>query len=199
MAKIKITKTSVEAIEPCDFDQIFWDATLKGFGLKVTPTGSRIYLVQYRTSGGRSGTTKRVTIGKHGSPWTAEAARAEAKSVLARVTQGADPAASKQFDRQMLTVAELCDKYLQEGTGTKKASTLATDKGRIERHIKPLLGKLKLTALTPAEIKKFIKNIAREPRLPTSKRSDVVAPSCVVERGRPHEPLACSVGSSPMR
>ncbi|RWO81029.1 site-specific integrase [Mesorhizobium sp.] len=160
MANIKITKTTVEAIAPTDCDQIFWDATLKGFGLKVTPAGSRVYLVQYRTGGGRSGVTKRVTIGKHGSPWTPDMARTEAKEVLARVTQGSDPAKAKQLDRQMLTVAELCDKYLQDGTGTKKASTLSTDKGRIMHHIKPLIGKLKLTDVTQAHIKKFIKNVA---------------------------------------
>lgn len=160
MAKIKITKTTVEAIAPIERDQMFWDIALKGFGLKVTPTGSRIYLVQYRTGGGRSGVTKRVTIGKHGSPWAPDMARTEAKAILARVTQGSDPARAKQLDREMLTVAELCDKYLKDGTGTKKASTLSTDKGRIERHIKPLLGKLKLTNVTQADIKKFIKNVA---------------------------------------
>ncbi|MER9602761.1 tyrosine-type recombinase/integrase [Mesorhizobium sp. M0243] len=160
MAKIKITKTTVEAIAPTDCDQIFWDAALKGFGLKVTPAGSKVYLVQYRTGGGRSGVTKRVTIGKHGSPWTPDMARAEAKAVLARVTQGSDPAKAKQLDRQMLTISELCDTYLQNGTGTKKESTLSTDKGRIERHIKPLIGKLKLSSVTQADIKKFIKNVA---------------------------------------
>lgn len=160
MANIKITKTTVEAIAPTECDQIFWDAALKGFGLKVTPAGSRVYLVQYRTGGGRSGVSKRVTIGKHGSPWTPDMARNEAKTILARVTQGSDPAKAKRLDRQMLTVSELCDKYLKDGTGTKKASTLSTDKGRIERHIKPLIGKLKLTDVTQADIKKFIKNVA---------------------------------------
>ena len=160
MAKIKITKTTVEAIAPTECDQIFWDAALKGFGLKITPAGSRVYLVQYRTGGGRSGVTKRVTIGKHGSPWTPDMARTEAKAVLARVTQGSDPAKAKQLDRQMLTISELCDKYLQDGTGTKKESTLSTDKGRIERHIKPLIGKLKLTDVSQGHIKKFIKNVA---------------------------------------
>jgi hypothetical protein len=44
-------------------------------------------------------------------------------------------------------VAALCDLYLAEGCETKKPSTLATDHGRIERHIKPLLGAKRISEL----------------------------------------------------
>jgi integrase len=60
----------------------------------------------------------------------------------------------------MLTVAQLCDQYLRDGTGTKKDSTLATDRGRIDRHIKPSLGQRKVDEVTQADIRKFMKNIA---------------------------------------
>ncbi|MDY8109405.1 site-specific integrase [Fulvimarina sp. 2208YS6-2-32] len=60
----------------------------------------------------------------------------------------------------MLTVSELCDTYMADGTGTKKASTLPVDKGRIERHIKPLLGKRKVSEINQADIRKFLKNVS---------------------------------------
>ena len=77
----KITKRAVDAANPSGRDAYLWDPELTGYGLKVTPGGSRVYLVQYRL-GGRRGRTRRVTIGKHGSPWTPETARKEAKGIV---------------------------------------------------------------------------------------------------------------------
>lgn len=49
---------------------------------------------------------------------------------------------------------------LAEGCDTKKESTLATDKGRIERHIKPLLGSKRIGELSRADIEKFMRDVA---------------------------------------
>ena len=62
----KITKRAVDAVHPRSTDQFLWDRDLKGFGLKVTPSGNKVYLLQYR-KGGRGAPTKRVTIGRHGA------------------------------------------------------------------------------------------------------------------------------------
>lgn len=76
MAQSKITKRVVDAIEKAERDQFIWDDELRGFGLKVTPAGKKIYIVQYRT-GGRGSPTRRYTIGAH-DPWTPAKAREEA-------------------------------------------------------------------------------------------------------------------------
>ncbi len=60
-----------------------------------------------------------------------------------------------------MTVSALCDLYLKEGTETKKASTLATDKGRIERHIKPLLGKRLISEIASTDIERFMRDVAK--------------------------------------
>ena len=75
----KITKRVVDAAAPGDRDTFLWDGELKGFGLKVTPAGRKVYIAQDRLPG-RS--TQRFTIGRHGSPWTPDGARAEAMSIL---------------------------------------------------------------------------------------------------------------------
>jgi hypothetical protein len=72
-------------------DQYIWDFELPGFGVKVTPAGSRVYLVQYRM-GGRKGRTRRITIGRHGAI-TAEAAREAATRIKDTLNSGRDPAA----------------------------------------------------------------------------------------------------------
>ena len=57
-------------------------------------------------------------------------------------------------------MAELCDLYFREGCGEKKPSTLATVRGRIERHIKPLLGKKDARALKKRDIEQFMRDVA---------------------------------------
>ena len=154
--KAKITKRTVDAAKPGEWDSFIWDSEVKGFGLKVTPAGKKIYVLQYRY-GGR---VNRHTIGGHGSPWTPNKARDEAGRLLGLVKDGTNPAALRSADKAEKTVKELCDLYLAEGCETKKPSTLATDKGRIERHIKPLLGRKRVKDVTQNDIRRFMNDVA---------------------------------------
>jgi hypothetical protein len=106
------------------------------------PDANRRNAVDYRAGSGRGAPKRRLTIAKHGSPWTPEAARIEAKRLLAEVAAGRDPATVRQQERDALSFGELVDLYLAEGAGHKKASTLKADRGRIEHHLRPLLGEL---------------------------------------------------------
>jgi integrase len=92
-------------------------------------------------------------------------ARDEARRLLGEVVKGDDPTAAKSAKRKAATVAELCDAYLEAAEAgriltrrreVKKASTLVTDKGRIERHIKPLLGRVKVAAVTRDDVESFM-------------------------------------------
>jgi len=155
----KISKSTVDNAKPTERVWFIWDTDLKGFGLKVTPAGNKVYVAQYRT-GGRGSPTRRYTVGKHGT-LTPEKARKAAQSVLGNVAIGKDPQNQKMADRAAITVSDLCDVYLLEGCATKKPSTLATDKGRIKRHIKPLLGRKKVKDLMHNDIKRFLSDVAR--------------------------------------
>jgi integrase len=125
-------------------DYLIWDDELPGFGLRVFSSGKRSYVIQYRTKGRSS----RYTIGLHGA-WAPETARREAKVQLGWVAGGDDPVEDRQLDHKAITVKELCTRYLADlqaslilgkGGRPKKASTIVTDTGRIERHIIPLIG-----------------------------------------------------------
>jgi integrase len=98
MATLKLTKTTVEAIEHGPRDAYAWDTALPRFGLRVTRAGSRIYLIQYRarTERGAAAKIRRVVIGQHGKPWTVDQARDEAKRLLAAVDLGRDPFAERE-------------------------------------------------------------------------------------------------------
>ena len=157
MPKGKITKRSVDAMEPGDRVVVLWDTELKGFGLKVLTTGRRVYVYKYRNRGSRQ--VRWVTIGAHGAK-TPEEARQAAKRLAGEVADGLDPAAERTKSRQQLTIAELCELYLAEGCATKKATTIAMDRTRIERHVKPLLGTRSVARLTRAEVERFLQDVA---------------------------------------
>ena len=158
MATGRISKRTVDATTLGARDVYLWDADLAGFGLKVTPTGSKVYLAQYRI-GGRKGRTRRVTIGRHGT-LTPDQARREARRLLGEVAAGRDPAEARAKARRELTVAELCELYLAEGVATKKQATVEMDRSRIARHIKPLLGHRQLRSITRADIERFMQDVA---------------------------------------
>ncbi len=156
----KFTKTAIDRAKPKADDYFLWDGELKGFGIKIARGGRKSYVCKYRAGSGRTAPTRRMTIGAHGSPWTVDQARAEARKLLGRAANGEDPAKEKQQAKMQITVAALCDLYLEQGIGMKKASTIVTDKGRIERHIKPLLGKKRVPDVSRADIKRFLQDVA---------------------------------------
>jgi integrase len=159
--RVKITKRQVDAAEPGDRDKFLWDSELKGFGLKVTPTGRKVYVLQYRM-GGRGSPVKRYTVGNHGD-FTPDQARTEAEKLRGAIRRGEDPAVAKRkaaADRlAAVTVKQLCEAYLQNPP-PKKASTLADDKGRIARHIVPLLGAKLVRDVTTGDVQRFMAAVA---------------------------------------
>lgn len=159
----KLTKRIVDAAESRRSDYVIWDDELPGFGLRVFTSGKRSYVIQYR----KSGRSRRFTIGLHGV-WTPEVARQEAKIHLGRIARGEDPAEEKQIDHKSMSVKELCNLYLKDlqaglilgkGGRPKKPSTIASDIGRIHRHLIPLLGTRRVKDLTRADITKAMKDI----------------------------------------
>lgn len=160
----RIGLREVRALEP---DSEIWDAAVPGFGARRQRSEAVAYVVLFRTAEGR---TRRYTIGRHGAPWTPDTARAKALAVLAEAqVKGADPAADKQAKRKAETVTDLCKLYWADAEAgrlmtrrrtAKKASTLLSDKGRIEKHIKPLLGRLKVASVTREDVEGFMHDVA---------------------------------------
>jgi len=163
MAAKRIGLREVRALGP---SETVWDAAVPGFGARRQNGDAVAYVLKYRTAEGRQ---RWHTIGRHGAPWTPDTAREEARRLLGDVAGGADPAAVKQSKRQAATVTELCDLYIKDAESgrlltrskaAKKSSTLVTDRGRIERHIKPLLGQHKVGAVTREDIDQFMHDVA---------------------------------------
>jgi integrase len=161
----KLSKRTVDAIrpDPAGRDVFVWDTgdgALKGFGVRMKPSGVASYLVQYRTKEGR---TRRLAIGKVGV-LTPDEARIIAGDKLREAAKGGDPSAERhRVRREALTITQLADLYLAEGPAAKpnkKASSWATDRSNIERHVKPLLGQKVAASLTHDDVVKFQRDVA---------------------------------------
>ncbi len=164
--KAERTRIGLRDVRALAHDETIWDAEVRGFGARRRQTKTVYYFVRYRTHDGRQ---RVLAIGKHGSPWTPDGARQEARSVLHEVEKGTDPAATRRSKRNAANVSQLCDLYLADAEAgrlitrrrtAKKLTTLTTDRGRIERHIKPLLGQHKVAAVTSTDIKNFMHDVA---------------------------------------
>lgn len=113
MATRSITKRTVDAAEPAAKDHFIWDDGVPGFGLKVTPAGSKVYVYQYRIAlpGAAERTpAKRYTIGKHGK-LTPDQARTRAKALAALTEQGIDP---RQRDLDVIGARDETERLEQE-------------------------------------------------------------------------------------
>ncbi|MDP4006702.1 site-specific integrase [Methylobacterium sp. NEAU K] len=162
----KLTLQLIKAAKPRTERYTLWDSDVKGFGLRVNADGSKSYALKYLFEGRQ----RWHTIGKHGSPWTPDTARTEALRLLAQARTGIDPEeAKRESTRADLTVSELCDLYVEAARRgevltkfdePKKTSTLLTDESRILRHIKPLLGKKRVRAVTSDDVERFLHDVA---------------------------------------
>ena len=163
---MRLTKRAIAAIVPdATRDKCIWDDEVRGFGLRIKPTGVRSFIVQYRNS---SRVSRRLTLGKVGV-LTVEEARTLAKRALADVIKGGDPAEKRSEERKAMIVRQLCHAYVEAAEKglilgkqgrEKKPSTLYVDRGRIVRHILPLLGNRPVRDLTAPDIVRFMRSVA---------------------------------------
>ncbi len=129
------------------------------------PSGTKTYFVDYRNA---ENIRRRITIGRHGKITTEEARRL-AIVTFGSAVKGDDPASRRDELRKSITVKQLCEQYLEmaekglilgKSNRPKKPSTISTDKGRILRHIIPLLGNKKITSLNKSDINRFVRDVA---------------------------------------
>ncbi len=161
MATARITKTSVDTAQPKAKDWILWDERLSGFGVKVTPAGSKVYIYQYRM-GGRGAKVRRFTIGKH-VKLTCEAARKRAEALALSVANGIDPqqekaiAARKAVDLAFKPYVErFRDSCLQrEWPATHKYAY-----SLLLAHAIPVIGNTPLPNITRKDVKAALNPVA---------------------------------------
>ena len=88
MPRVHLTKSAIDALPILAKDSIYWDQSLPGFGVKVTPKGRKVFMVLYR-AGGQGSRLRKYTIGPYGRI-TLAIARGQAQKIFAARVDGRD-------------------------------------------------------------------------------------------------------------
>ena len=143
-----ISRRTVEALPVGEREVVFWDHELSGFGVRVYPSGTKVYLVQTR-SGGKS---RRVTIGRHGV-LTAEQARRKAAQFIASIKAGEEPARTQSPPDAGPTIAEVAERYMREHVAVRcKPSTARACRCTLDRYLLPVFGARVLGSIGREEV-----------------------------------------------
>jgi len=163
MPTLKLTRRNVSGLQPAPKPVTYYDVDLKGFGLKIMPSGARSWIVEYRPgAGGRGVAKKRLKVG--GDALTPEAARAAAEKLLASVALGSDPSSDRTAEREAMTVSDLMDMFIERHVEAKRKAASAEFYARTARlHIKPAVGSKKVNLLQRGDVAKMHSAIATKP------------------------------------
>lgn len=153
---VKLTVNIVKNSKYEGKTKIIWDESMPCFGLRLLQK-ENIYVIKYRN---KFGSQKWYKIGK-ANILSLDQAKKLAREYLERISKGEDPSSDKIGNKKALSISDLCDWYMKEGVAHKKQSTLQIDKGRIKRHIKPLIGKVKVKELTRGDVETMMYDIQK--------------------------------------
>ena len=158
----KLTKRTVESLRPGTRPFYAWDSLLKGFGVKVLPSGQRRYIVKYRVGGGRSGRQRWYMVGTHGA-MTCDEARDIACDVLSAASKGNDPQSERFKFRESPTMGQLWLKFEEEHLPRRKESTVRNYQQVWRDYIEPSLGEQKVLSVTRQDIERLHNGMASIP------------------------------------
>lgn len=152
----RLSKRSVDGAEIRPGRYTLFDDVLKGFGLRVYPTGKKVWVIEYRPDGGgRAISKRRLTLGSAGT-LTPEEARKAAQKALAQVRLGRDPAHDKEQSRRAVSVEALSKQFLSDHVDIKrKPSTQAHYRYLLEQILVPALGAMKAAAVSRRDLAKI--------------------------------------------
>lgn len=177
MATGTISRRSVEALQPEAKEFVFWDVSLKGFGVRISPAGKKSYIFQYRPPQAKQKRTvapKKVTLG-HAGAMTPEQARSRAKSLAISVAQGIDPVEAEKEEALQLarererleqanleamtrTLDALKDDFLDHVEANSAASHQFCE-GTLRLHILPVIGSVRIEEITKTDINRVLNRI----------------------------------------
>lgn len=167
---MKLTLRSIEAAEPREAEYVLWDHELSCFGVRVRPGGAKTFIARTRVGKGRSARKVTITLGKPGIV-TVEDARRKARAAIADAAAGNEPARPESRTGPA-NVAALCQLWVEKAAlrsrqrgklagQLRDPKNIAIDVGRINAHIVPLIGKIRLSDINAGIIARFRDAVAR--------------------------------------
>ena len=164
-----LSKRVLDRVSVNGKDAIFWDRGLAGFGVRVYPTGKKVFVIQTRAFG----RSKRVTLGTY-PKLTPEVARKNAAAVIARIKRGQPPVPPESAP--VPTVADLAERYQREYVEMHcKPLTVSHYKLMLRSHIVPALGGRLVADVEHKDILSFHNGLHHMPTVARRKPSTTVS------------------------
>ena len=155
-SELRLSKREVDRLSVEGRDRVFWDSDLPGFGVRVYPTGRKIYVAQANSPTG----VRRVSLGRHGT-LTASDARKRAAAAIERIARGGNAEGKAPSP----TVAALAERYMEAHVAVNcNANTRRLARGTLDNHILPALGELSVSEVGTAEVEALHYSLRATPR-----------------------------------
>ena len=142
----KITKRTVDALAGQERERVVWDDDqIKGFGVRVHPTGRKVYIVKTRYRG----RVIKMTIGPHGAV-TPSYARVRAAEIITDARAGKNPAGRNADAPTMIALGK---RFLKEYVSTHcKPSTAEEYRRSVKLFIDPRVGRYRVPDIQRSDI-----------------------------------------------
>ena len=141
----KITKRTVDALVGQERERVVWDDDLKGFGVRVHPSGRRVYIVKTRYRG----RVIKMTIGPHGAV-TPSYARVRAAEIITDARAGKNPVGRNADAPTMIALGK---RFLKEYVATHcKPSTAEEYRRSVKLFIDPRIGRYRVPDIQRSDI-----------------------------------------------
>ncbi|MBP0465867.1 tyrosine-type recombinase/integrase [Roseomonas sp. PWR1] len=158
--RVNLTQAAVERLLAEPADRRTWDEKVRHLALRQRASGAASWVVVYRTTGGRRGSVREVTLGdaRETKP---EVARTEARKVMGQTAEGRDPAAERAAARAAMTVREAIEQYAATLASHRNHKTITS---LLRRELAAQLGTRRLRDLTRADLIERISTVERDGR-----------------------------------
>ena len=147
MPTVDLTARLARESKPAEKDTILFDKALPGFGLRIHPSGRKVWIVQARIER----RSRRIVIARHGEMELAEARR-RSRVMLGRIRAGENPADEIRRDKQTRTLREFAGEYLRRCEPHWKPSGRKTVRNYVKSRILPTFGRMPLDRIGPEDV-----------------------------------------------
>ena len=157
MPTVDLTPRLARQSKPQAKDTFLFDKSLPGFGLRIHPSGRKVWIVQARIEG----RSRRIVIARHGEMELAEARR-RARDMLARIRAGDNPADDIQREKKTPAFREFADEYLRRCEPHWKPSGRKTVRIYLKARILPAFGRMPLDRIGPEDVAAWFDAASRD-------------------------------------
>ena len=142
---------------PTSGNKISYDDKLYGFGIRITASGHRAFILNYRFKGRE----RRITIGQYPT-WTVLAARKQAQEFKLRIANGIDPLEKRNAEYSAPTVNEMWERYQRDYLSRLTPRSQQDQSSMFRKSVLPRLGPLKVRDVTFTDCERLHRYLSKD-------------------------------------